>query len=185
MAALMVVMAVIALCGCTKSYAAPPRPDLSGVWDVAYDDYLDVEVQVGERVHRTRLRRDGGRCEIAQGGKLISFAVDCTRSDLLCPHEIWPTVLTLTNRIGDLDDDGERLSISLAHEGEGTCLLGDESILEARLETLGGAPGSHLQAAALSLGRVKTVISGCCLGVQSAGRDVRIALSTGLSAVRR
>ncbi len=179
--------AISGTAGCKKGHAAAPRPDLSGVWDVAYDDFLDAELRVGHRVHRARLGPLGGRLVASVAGVAVVLGVDCTRDEVVCPNEIWPSELPLTNRMGDLDDQGEQLSISLAGEGHGPCVLASESGLGARVESVGSARDGNWQATALSRGRVTTVVSSRCLGAPPAdGREeVWVTLSTGLSAVRR
>jgi len=184
----LVATALVALAGssgCTKSFAAAPRPDLSGVWDVVYDDYLDATLRVGERVQRIRLGRDGGHVVASDSKVTIELDIDCSRDELLCPNEVWPGELALTNRVGDFDDDGEHLMVSLAGEGRGPCVLKRDSVLGANVVSLGSARDGNWQATTLSLGEVTTVVSGRCLGADGVAARVQIALSSGVSAVRR
>jgi len=182
------VVAVISLSsstGCTRSLASAPRPDLSGTWDVVYDDYMDVEIRVGERVQHARIRRAGGHVLASDAQGKIALEIDCSREELICPHEVWSAELTLTNRTGDLDDEGEHLSVSLASEGSGPCVLGDSSALGANVVSIGSPRDRNWQATALSGGRATTVISGRCLGGRGSAGGVQVALSSGFSAVLR
>ena len=185
LSALVAVVALSSGAGCAKTYAAAPRPDLSGVWDVAYDDYLDAELRIGERVQRIRLGRDGGRLVASDGSLPIELEIDCSREELVCPNEVWPSELTLNNRAGDFDDEGEHLTVSLAGEGSGPCVLKGNSVLGASVMSLGSARDGTWQATTLSLGRVTTVVSGRCLGADGAAGRIQIALSSGVSALRR
>ncbi len=180
-----VALALVSTTGCTRTFAAAPRPDLSGAWDVIYDDYLDAEVRMGERVQRMRLSQDGGYLVASDAHGSTVLKIDCRREELICPHEVWPGELTLTNRTGDLDDEGEHLSVSLAGEGHGPCVLGSDSGLGADVVSLGSARDRNWEATALSHGKVTTVVSGRCLGAAGEGARVQIALSAGVTAVRR
>jgi hypothetical protein len=172
--------------GCNKGHAADVRPDLSGMWDVTYDDYLDVEVRVGESSRRARLAREGGEVSLADAGALSRLEIDCARAELICPNEVWPRELELTNRIGDLDDDGTRITMSLVGEGLGVCTLSRGSQALADVESTGSARTGNWQATALSRGRISTTFDAACVGLGGAAQpDVQVTLSTGFSAVRR
>jgi len=183
--AFVVLLTFLGSAGCAKTYAAAPRPDLSGVWDVAYDDYIDAELRIGETVHHARLPRQGGRLVAAGHDLTVELDVDCARDELLCPNEVWPGELSLTNRLGDFDDDGEHLTVSLAGEGSGSCTLKSDSVLGANVLSLGSARDGQWQATTLSLGRVTTVVTGDCLGADGEASRVSVALSSGMSALRR
>jgi hypothetical protein len=184
MVALMVGALTVA---CGRSHAAPLRPDLAGTWDVVYDDYLDVEVIDGEHVQTLRIGREGGLTRTADAGTLLRIDVACARDEVLCPQEIWGPTLALTNRVGDVDDDGEAFSVSLRGEGRGPCTLGPASIALADLATEGR--GASYQGTSLTGGRITTDLPLSCFaefGLTTARRsDVRVRLSTGFSAVRR
>lgn len=184
-AALLVWLAAAVLSGCTKSYAAAPRPDLSGVWDVVYDDFIDVEVRVDQHVEKARLGRSGGRVVATVRNLTIELDVDCSREELVCPNEVWPTELTLSNRVGDFDDTGEHLTVSFSGEGRGACTLKADSRLGADVESLGDPLNGHWQATTLNLGQVTTVVSGACLGSRDHFGRIEVALSSGITAVLR
>ncbi len=173
------------LTGCTRTFASAPRPDFSGSWDVIYDDYIEAEVRIGETVQPMRVRQEGGYLVATGADGTILLQVDCSREELVCPHEVWPAELTLTNRTGDLDDGGEHLSVSLASEGRGPCVLRSDSTLGASVVSLGSARDGDWQATALSHGRATTVVSGRCLGAKGSAGRVQVALSSGFTAVRR
>src|SRR5688572_24379156 len=90
------------------SSALGVRPDLAGTWDTLPDDVIDVEVKVGGEEHGARTRAEGGRVAFHDAGTLVELELDCARPELTCPHELLARELTLTNRTGDLSDDGEK-----------------------------------------------------------------------------
>lgn len=100
------------LSGCGRSMAQGLRPDLAGTWDLVYGDVIDVEVMLGSETYRSRVSRDGGVLSWLDGGAQHALHIDCSRPELVCPNETLDSQLRLTNRLGDVDDDGERLVIS-------------------------------------------------------------------------
>ena len=98
------------------------------------------------------------------------------------------TELRLSNRTGEIDEDGEVLVISLQGEGGGACRLDKASRIEARVETHGAPDAKRWQAVALSGGEAVSVVSAACLlnGADSKVlRSAKVRLSAGFSAVRR
>jgi hypothetical protein len=75
--------------GCA-TFATDPAPDMSGAWDVTYDDQFDVEVKIGANTYSATLPSTGGQFVVAHGGENITFEVDCTRPEVICPSEVWP-----------------------------------------------------------------------------------------------
>jgi hypothetical protein len=176
---------LISLSGCDLASASWSRPDVTGTWDLTYDDYLELEVHVGDDVHRQRVSSSGGTLRARLGGKEIYATVACALSEVLCPNELWPHQLTLNNRIGQVD--GERFSIWLQGEGQGACRLGPGSLALAELETV-GEPGESYEATMLSGGKITTELSADCLRSLGAGElpnGARVHVSAGFSAVRR
>jgi len=83
--------------GCAAS-SRSPAPDVSGSWNVSYDDQIGVEVTIGGSVYTTELGPHGGAFTITHGGRPITFDLDCDRPDVLCPSEAWPTTVEVEQR---------------------------------------------------------------------------------------
>lgn len=75
--------------GCAAS-SRSPAPDVSGWWDVTYDDRLDVEIAIGGSVYTAELGAQGGAVTITHQGRPFTFDLDCGRPEVLCPSEAWP-----------------------------------------------------------------------------------------------
>jgi len=182
-------LAAAQLEGCTRGRAQGTRPDLAGRWDLAYDDVIDVEITLGAETHRTRVSGEGGRIALHDAGSALELMIDCTRPELVCPNETLDRDLVLTNRLGDLDEEGEMLVISFQGEGGAPCTLGKASVARAHIESHGAPDAKSWRAVALSAGRATSELSASCLMDDDDGRDAlrkaRINLSTGFSAVRR
>lgn len=171
--------------GCDLFSAAQSRPDLTGTWDITYDDYLEIEIEVDGEVFHRRLSVAGGSVLAHHAGADIRATIACERAEVLCPTELWPRHLTLSNRIGQVD--GQRFSIWLQGEGEGACRLGPSSLVSAELETL-GEPGTRYEATMLTSGKIVTELSAACLratGAAAIPEAARVRVSAGFSGVRR
>jgi len=70
----------------SKSKAA----DMSGGWDVTYEDNLDIEITIGGAVYTKQLGPQGGSFTIDHDGQPITFDLDCSRPEVVCPSEVWP-----------------------------------------------------------------------------------------------
>ena len=75
--------------GCAAS-SRSPAPDVTGWWDVAYDDVLDIEITVGGATYTAETGLNGGRVTITHLGRPLTFDLDCARPEVLCPSEAWP-----------------------------------------------------------------------------------------------
>ncbi len=175
--------------GCGRSRAQGLRPDLAGVWDVAYEDVIDVEVTLGGQTYRARVPGEGGTAHLHDAGSELALHVDCSRPELVCPNEALDTELQLTNRMGAIEDDGDTLVISLLGEGADTCRLSKGSLAHARIESHGSADSKSWRAVALSGGRAVSMLSAACLmpaeDTKVALQQANVKLSVGFSAVRR
>ncbi|MBW2456031.1 MAG: hypothetical protein JRI68_16050 [Deltaproteobacteria bacterium] len=78
--------------GCANSpaFTSDPAPDMTGAWDVTYDDRLDVEITIGGVVYEKSLGVEGGAFTIDHEGQPITFDFDCSREEVICPSEVWP-----------------------------------------------------------------------------------------------
>ncbi len=177
------------LVGCTRGRAQGVRPDLAGQWDLAYDDVIDVEITLDGATHRTRVRGEGGRIAMFDAGSTLELNIDCARPELVCPNETLERELVVSNRLGDLDDDGETLVISFQGEGAGPCALGKASVARAHIESHGSPDATSWRAVVLSDGHATSELAAACLMDDTDGRDAlrnaTVRLSTGFSAVRR
>jgi hypothetical protein len=75
-------------------FSTSPAPDMSGSWQVSYDDRLDIEITLGGAVYERQLGAQGGTITIDHDGQPITFNLDCTRPEVVCPSEVWPATVT-------------------------------------------------------------------------------------------
>jgi hypothetical protein len=83
--------------GCAAS-SKSPAPDVTGTWDVSYDDLIGVEITIGGAVYTAELGAQGGAVTIDHDGQPFTFDLDCDRPDVLCPSEAWPREVTAEQR---------------------------------------------------------------------------------------
>jgi hypothetical protein len=83
--------------GCAAN-SQSPAPDVTGAWDVTYDDTIGVEITIGGAVYDAELGAQGGTVTIDHEGHPITFDLDCARPDILCPSEAWPRTVTAEQR---------------------------------------------------------------------------------------
>ncbi len=76
-------------CG-NPAFSESPAPDMSGTWDVTYDDRLDVTIQIGGAVYTEELGATGGVVTIDHEGQPIMFDLSCDQEAVVCPSEVWP-----------------------------------------------------------------------------------------------
>jgi hypothetical protein len=75
--------------GCATN-SKSPAPDVSGSWDITYDDTLDVRITIGGAVYESQIGLNGGLVELTHNGRPLSFDLDCSRPEVVCPSEAWP-----------------------------------------------------------------------------------------------
>ncbi|PKN22310.1 MAG: hypothetical protein CVU65_15320 [Deltaproteobacteria bacterium HGW-Deltaproteobacteria-22] len=83
--------------GCS-AVSKSPAPDVTGVWDITYDDTLDVTITVGGAVYERTLGVQGGLIEITHEGQPLTFDLDCERPEVICPSEAWPGTVEIEQR---------------------------------------------------------------------------------------
>ena len=83
--------------GCAVN-SRSPAPDVTGSWSIAYDDRISVEIAIGGAVYEADLPASGGVVEIVHDGKPLSFELDCSRPDIVCPSEAWPHTVEIEQR---------------------------------------------------------------------------------------
>ncbi len=83
--------------GCAAG-STSPAPDVTGWWDITYDDSLGVQVNLGGTVYDATLPAGGGTFTIVHQGTPITFDLDCSRPEVQCPSEAWPTQVYVDQR---------------------------------------------------------------------------------------
>jgi len=83
--------------GCAAG-SSSPAPDVRGTWSIAYDDTIGVEVKIGGAVYDAELGAAGGQVTINHQGKPYTFALDCSRPEIVCPSEAWPGRVLIEQR---------------------------------------------------------------------------------------
>ncbi len=83
--------------GCASN-SKSDAPDVSGTWDMTYDDSLDVTIRIGGEVYDAQLGAAGGIIEITHDGQPLKFDLDCERPEVVCPSEAWPETVEIEQR---------------------------------------------------------------------------------------
>ncbi len=83
--------------GCSSN-SRSDAPDVSGDWVMAYDDMLEVTIRIGGQVYDERLDAEGGQIAITHDGKALSFNLDCSLPEVVCPSEAWPETISISQR---------------------------------------------------------------------------------------
>jgi len=84
--------------GCAAALSESDAPDVSGVWDIVYDDKLDVTVTIGGATYTAELGPQGGSFTIEHDGNPFEFNLDCSRPEVVCPSEVWPQAVSITHK---------------------------------------------------------------------------------------
>ncbi len=101
------------------------------MWDIAYDDRIGVEVKIGGAVYTEELGAAGGSITIEHDGKPYTFGLDCSRPDIVCSSEAWPSRVVIEQRNTQLEHqmivnlptavcDGSLVKPPAAERGAGT-----------------------------------------------------------------
>jgi len=83
--------------GCASN-SESPAPDVSGTWNIEYDDSLAVEIVVGGSVYEETVGAAGGIIEITHDGVPLTFNLDCELPEIVCPSEAWPAAVEVEQR---------------------------------------------------------------------------------------
>jgi len=83
--------------GCASN-SRSPAPDVTGTWDIDYDDTLGVEITIGGSVYDAEVGAAGGTVTINHNGDPITFDLNCDNPAILCPSEAWPSSVTAEQR---------------------------------------------------------------------------------------
>ena len=83
--------------GCAAG-SKSPAPDVTGDWAVTYEDEIGVEVKIGGAVYTSKIGVQGGEVTIDHEGKPITFDLDCSRPEIVCPREAWPEEVAIEQK---------------------------------------------------------------------------------------
>lgn len=83
--------------GCAL-FSQSEAPDMEGEWSVEYADDLAVEIAIGGAVYEQTIGVQGGVIEIEHEGQPLTFDLDCTKDEIICPSEAWPMTVTMEQR---------------------------------------------------------------------------------------
>jgi hypothetical protein len=83
--------------GCAAS-SRTPAPDVTGDWNIAYDDVIDVTVRIGGATYDRQISAAGGVIDIDHNGQPLQFDLDCSRPEIVCPSEAWPETISVEQR---------------------------------------------------------------------------------------
>ncbi len=84
--------------GCGSFTSTSPAPDVAGTWSIAYGTNMTVKVNLGGAIYSQELTPTGGTFTIQHQGKPYSFNLDCSRPEVVCPSEVWPTMVKIDQR---------------------------------------------------------------------------------------
>jgi hypothetical protein len=84
--------------GCGSFTSTTPAPDVTGKWTIAYGTTMTVTVNIGGAVYSQSLPAGGGAFTVTHQGKPYSFNLDCSRPEVVCPSEVWPTMVSIDQR---------------------------------------------------------------------------------------
>ena len=85
--------------GCNSpAFNRDPAPDMQGSWALAYDDSLDVTVDIGGAVYEQSIGLEGGIISLNHEGMPFEFNLDCTREEIVCPSEAFPATVDVVQR---------------------------------------------------------------------------------------
>lgn len=181
-----VALSVSCSAGCGRSAARGSSPDFAGEWDVTFDDSMGLELRLGGQVQRTRLAETGGAFALRDAGAGLELEVDCTRPELVCPGEVWPRELVLTQAPGRVDDEGLQLTRAIAGEGRGRCASLAGSSIMAELATVTATDAVRQEAVALTSGHVLMLYdAGCFAPFAGLPEGAQVVLTTGFTAAKR
>ncbi len=134
--------------GCNgTAFSKTPAPDMTGTWDVSYDDNLDVEITIGGATHTASTGANGGLVTIDHEGQPYTFDLSCEREDVVCPSEVWPTTVDFRQddeqyphrvwmEVTKQECSGEMVAPEAASCGEGTANPDCEEVCDGEIMTV-------------------------------------------------
>ena len=109
--------------GCAAN-SRSPAPDVTGDWAIAYDDTIGVEIDIGGAHYEEEIPATGGTVDIVHDGIDLSFDLDCSRPEIVCPSEAWPEQVSVEQRNEELE---HRMIFTLPTQGcDGTLRAPDQ-----------------------------------------------------------
>jgi hypothetical protein len=81
-------------CGGSPVFSMTEAPDMTGAWDVVYEDQIGVRVTIGGAVYDAMVV-EGGTVTIDHEGTPITFDLDCARPEVICPSETWQDMVSI------------------------------------------------------------------------------------------
>ncbi len=81
-------------CGSSPVFSRTEAPDMTGAWNVVYDDQVGVRVTIGGAVYDAMVV-EGGSVTIDHDGTPITFDLDCSRPEVICPSETWQDMVSI------------------------------------------------------------------------------------------
>ncbi|MEY4511672.1 MAG: hypothetical protein RLZZ450_3794 [Pseudomonadota bacterium] len=181
-----VFVALVCLAGCGKGIAGGLAPDFAGLWDVTYDDSIEVEFTLGEQQISARVDEVGGQVSVRDAGVALDLEIDCTRPELVCPSEVWPRELTLKKAPGKVDREGVQLAQPMAGAGFGRCTSKPGSNVTGEVMSVATAHSIRPEAVALTAGRISVVLDASCFAPHAGlPAGTLVTLAAGYTATKR
>lgn len=117
--------------GDSTVFSKSDAPSMAGVWDVTYDDRLDLEITIGGAVYTEQLGPQGGSVTIDHDGQPFTFELNCAREEVVCPSEVWPAEVSFRQdnetyphrvwlQVPDQECDGQLVEPEPSECGPGT-----------------------------------------------------------------
>ncbi|MCA9621590.1 MAG: hypothetical protein KC731_21355 [Myxococcales bacterium] len=134
--------------GCNRTaFSRSPAPDMTGTWDVQYDDQLDVEVTIGGVTHTASTGTQGGLVTIDHDGQPFTFDLRCEREEIVCPSEVWPKSVAFRQdderyphrvwmQVTKQECSGEMVAPDMQSCGEGTPNPNCEDVCDGEVQTV-------------------------------------------------
>jgi hypothetical protein len=138
-------------------------PDVGGTWSLTFADDLSVEVDIGGQVYNPVLGGGADTVTVMHDGMPVSYTVDCARDLVVCPSELLPATVTLTQPRTDPRSVRLEVSESECRGGEvveGECTGGT---LVEHTSTREGVISSDGRSFTIVLGGGAVVAGSCAL----------------------
>lgn len=88
--------------GCAAA-STTEAPDVTGAWAIEYEDQIGVEIRIGGAVYSSTVGLEGGAITIEHEGQPLTFDLDCSRPEIVCPGEAWPATVRIDQRNADYE----------------------------------------------------------------------------------
>lgn len=88
--------------GCAAA-STSEAPDVAATWAIEYEDQIGVEIRIGGAVYTSSIGLEGGEVTIEHEGQPLTFDLDCSRPEIVCPGEAWPSTVEIEQRSADYE----------------------------------------------------------------------------------